>query len=351
VEETAMAMRLGPSIALAIGLSLTSSVPARAQAQFGGFDEARNTFGLCRVQLRNLTAAVRARLDDADAGAARASEMRQRQRDQMMIVVKAKDAFERAKLRVEVAEIAVVEYEAGTFKQSLETIEGDIAMAKAELKRAEDHFEDSQKHVEETKTLVKRIEGFPRETIGELMSEYYAGRARVSAEYQVLADKFGIDKAKFTLEQAETSKEVLLKFTKDKTIKELKAAIEMAKSDMLMKEMEVSLTRDAERRLERDAQHTDNRELTAGERAALAKFSALEEPWRAILARRGEIEKADPAKRDEWKKILDDFAKALNEADGAWSSAREARLDDRDADTMRRAPGALPARPFGGAVR
>jgi hypothetical protein len=131
---------------------------------------------------------------------------------------------------------------------------------------------------------------------------------------------------------------VLLKFTKDKTLIELKAKVEESRADALMRQGEMEIARVAERRLASDIDHIDARALTPGERAALAKFAALEKSWRALLARRGEIEKGDPAKRDELKKLLDDFARALNEADGAWSSAREARLDDRDADTMRRAP-------------
>jgi hypothetical protein len=169
-----MATRLGPSM---IALILAATPPGRAQAPAFGVDEVKNTFGLCRVQLRNLASAVRARLDEAEAGADRAAEHRRKVMDQMGAVMKAQSAYGEARLKVEVAEVEVTEYEAGTAKQQLETVEGDIAMARADLKRAEDRFEESQKHVEETKVLIKRIEGFPRETIGELMAEYYAGRA------------------------------------------------------------------------------------------------------------------------------------------------------------------------------
>ncbi len=74
-----MATRLVPSIALAIGLSHTASHCVRAQAPSGAVDEVRNQFLTCRIQVRNLAAAIRGRLDEADAGAgAGRGEMRRR---------------------------------------------------------------------------------------------------------------------------------------------------------------------------------------------------------------------------------------------------------------------------------
>lgn len=324
-----MATRLGSSIVLMIGLLL---VPQSSRAQ--GVDGVKNSFGLARHRLRNLAASVRERLDDIDAREARAGENRRRLMDQKTAVSKVEMGYQEAKLAEMIAETAVMEYEQGTSKQQLETIEGNIAMAKAELKRAEDRIEETKNRVEETKALVERIGQMPKETIGELMSEYYAGQNRKSAENQFQAARFDLDRAKLALEQAETSKEVLLKFTKEKTLKGLRAEVEKAKSNMFMKQAELLLARDVEARLEREGGPPDGRDLTPAEKAALARFGALEAPWRAILGRRDAIEKDDPAGRDEIKRKLDDFTKALDEADRAWSAAREARLDDRDASLM-----------------
>ena len=58
------------------------------------------------------------------------------------ITVKSAEAnFENAKLTREVAEIAVVEYEEGIFKQDQATIEGEIKLAESELARARDSIE------------------------------------------------------------------------------------------------------------------------------------------------------------------------------------------------------------------
>ena len=102
----------------------------------------------------------------------------------------------------------------------------------------------------------------------------------------------------------------------------------------------MDLAKDTEARLEKEVKDVDAdvaaRQLTPAEESALRKFAALEPGWTAILARREAIEKDDPAKRDESKRILDDLAKALREAEAAWSAAREARLDDRAAATLAR---------------
>ncbi len=46
-------------------------------------------------------------------------------------------AYQQAKLTREVAEIALVEYVEGIFKRDVETVEGEISLAEADLKRAD----------------------------------------------------------------------------------------------------------------------------------------------------------------------------------------------------------------------
>ena len=50
---------------------------------------------------------------------------------------------------------------------------------------------------------------------------------------QNIADKLNLDKAKFTFEQVNTKRDVLVKYTKEKTIKELRADVEKARADEL----------------------------------------------------------------------------------------------------------------------
>jgi len=143
-------------------------------------------------------------------------------KDQKITVRQAEASYDQAKLTREVAEVAVAEYEQGTFRQSLQTIQGDIAMAEADLKRAEDRLGWSRKMREK----------------------------RFVSEAQVTADRFGHEKARFVLEQARTSKDVLLKYTKEKTLKELRAEVEKARSDEMAKKRTLDLERAKARTLE-----------------------------------------------------------------------------------------------------
>ena len=57
----------------------------------------------------------------------------------------AKANYANATLTREVAEIAVVEYKEGIFKQDLATVEGEIKLAESDLSRAEDRVDWAQR--------------------------------------------------------------------------------------------------------------------------------------------------------------------------------------------------------------
>ena len=68
---------------------------------------------------------------------------RKRQRrlaNQQIIVVSAQANYLNAKLTREVAEIAVTEYTEGILKSDLETVEGEIALARSDLMREEERL-------------------------------------------------------------------------------------------------------------------------------------------------------------------------------------------------------------------
>jgi RND family efflux transporter MFP subunit len=144
-------------------------------------------------------------------------------KNQKITTAQAEASFTQAKLTREVAETAVREYDEGTYKQTLETLQGNIAMAKAELKRSEDRYEWTCKMVEKK----------------------YASVATQTS------DRFALDKAKFALEQAQTSYDVLLRFTREKTLKEFRAEVEKAHSDELAKKATLELEKDKEAKLVR----------------------------------------------------------------------------------------------------
>ncbi len=144
-------------------------------------------------------------------------------KNQEITTKQASASYDQAKLTREVAEVAVKEYVEGVFKQEKETIDGEIALAQADVTRADERLKWSVKMEEKG---------------------YVSKSARMS-------DELSLKQFQFKLEQAQTKMDVLLKYTKDKTIKELKAEVEKARSDELAKEATLGLEKDKEAKLVR----------------------------------------------------------------------------------------------------
>jgi len=144
-------------------------------------------------------------------------------KNQMITTAQAEASYQQARLTREVAEVAVKEYEEGTYKQDLETILGEIALAESDVTRSRDRLDWSTK---------MHLKGYV-------------------SEAQKLADKSSLQKAEFSLEQAQTKKAVLLKYTRDKTLLELRSDVKKAESDELAKKSTWSLEKDKEDKLVR----------------------------------------------------------------------------------------------------
>lgn len=117
------------------------------------------------------------------------------------LVVEAEADYEGAKL-------ALSEYENGPFRQEELALESDQFVAQEDLRRAEEYFRYSQK---------------------------LAARGYVT-EVQLEADRFAVEKARKTLEVVRTKLEVLRRYTKVKTIKQLKASLETAEAKLRTRE-------------------------------------------------------------------------------------------------------------------
>ncbi len=140
------------------------------------------------------------------------------------ITTKSADAnFRNATLTREVAEIAVREYVEGIYKQDLATVEGEIKLAESELSRALDRVDWAQR----------------------MFVKGYVSMA------QKVSEDLALKKARFSLEQAQSKKKVLVDYTRDKTIKELQSEVEKAGSDELAKKATWSLETSKEKKLEK----------------------------------------------------------------------------------------------------
>lgn len=131
-----------------------------------------------------------------------------RLRAQRLATRKAKDFSEIARLTRELAEIAVEEYEEVNYPRDLATVEGEIKLAESDLTRSEDRL-----------AWAKRM-----------FEKGYVSQA------QKVSEELKVRKGQFALEQAQSKRNVLVDYTKSKTIKELRSAVEKAHSDELAKQ-------------------------------------------------------------------------------------------------------------------
>jgi HlyD family secretion protein len=141
--------------------------------------------------------------------------------NQVITTKGAEASYQNAKLTREVAEIAVVEYLEGIYKQDLETAMGEIALAESDLKRSEDRVEWCKKMY---------------------------GKGYIS-EGQYISERLSLQRSSFSLEQAQTKKKVLEQYTREKTVKELKSEVEKARSDELAKQATWELEKTKETKL------------------------------------------------------------------------------------------------------
>ena len=132
-------------------------------------------------------------------------------------------AYQNAKLTREVAEISVIEYIEGTYKEDLATLEGEISLAASDLMRADDRVAWASK----------------------MFDKGYVSKA------QKVSEELTRQQASFKKEQAERKKVVLEKYTKPKTIKDLTSEVEKARSDELAKKQTYELEKSKEAKLEK----------------------------------------------------------------------------------------------------
>jgi hypothetical protein len=129
---------------------------------------------------------------------------------------------ENAKLTHEVAEIAVVEYEQGIFKQDEAIVIGEIKLAESDVARARDSIGFAEGRL-------ARIKQASRGTPEDLALEYAFEDKIVQASQREPG-------ARLTLEKAQSKLDMLRKYVMPKRVKELRSEVEKARSDELAKQ-------------------------------------------------------------------------------------------------------------------
>jgi RNA polymerase sigma factor (sigma-70 family) len=136
-------------------------------------------------------------------GESPAATARVRLRAQQLATRKAKAEYQIARLTRELAEIALEVYEEVVYPRDLASAEGEIKLAESDLKRTQDRLDWAQR----------------------MFDKGYVNDGQKASE------ELGFQKAKFALEQTESKREVLVKYTKARTIKELRMMIEKARAE------------------------------------------------------------------------------------------------------------------------
>lgn len=137
-----------------------------------------------------------------------AVEARARLRGQQLATRKAWIAYEIARLTRELAALAIQEYQDFGFPR-------DLAAARAGIKAADSDLARSKDRAEWAERMFKK---------------------RYISQAQKAAEDLNLQKARLALERAQATREVLVKYTRDKTIKELRTVVEKARLDELDKE-------------------------------------------------------------------------------------------------------------------
>ena len=131
--------------------------------------------------------------------------LREAETQQQIVYEQARAAMIQAELTFETAKIAVEEYQHGTFKQEMQLIESEIVVAEENLRRAQDYAR---------------------------YSEQLAAKGYVT-KVQLEADQFAVTNAQIQLESCRTRKQVLEKYTKEKTLKQLQSDVGTFEAQML----------------------------------------------------------------------------------------------------------------------
>ncbi|MDA7980094.1 MAG: HlyD family efflux transporter periplasmic adaptor subunit [Pirellulales bacterium] len=136
------------------------------------------------------------RLDD--------SSLREEVTQQEIVVERARSTKIQAEKNVEVAKINVREYEEGTFVQELQTLESQVVVAEENLRSARNALEHTQR----------------------MFRKGYATQLELEAQ------KFAVRRGELDLASAETARDVLKNFTKEKMLEDLKSQVATAEASL-----------------------------------------------------------------------------------------------------------------------
>ena len=229
------------TVSLLLG-AVAMILPERPMRAGGADAKERSTSDFVRQTQRalkeldhRLSDLVRRVLDEPDSP----RKLREQLMDLRIEVRIAEAAYLNAKFVREVAVIAVQEYTAGTFLTELQVAEGEIAQAKTE----EELSQAKAKRVQEAWDMISKMNN--SKSASDLAAVLQVGEIHSLARREALVSKY-------VLEQAESKKEVLVKYTREKRTKELEADAKKAHAEELSKQAAWELQKAKVEAMERD---------------------------------------------------------------------------------------------------
>jgi hypothetical protein len=160
----------------------------------------------------------------------------------------AESEFQAKKQQLDVAEFALMEYAEGTYPHDRALIQDEIKLTESELARAQERVDMTAKAYE---------------------------NGNVSKAQKVY-EELKLQKAKFTYEQAHSKLDVLEKYTKPKTIKELEADVTKSRDEVLSRSATLGLARAKEKKLTERSEQINSRLTEVHVAALLAEAASLQ---------------------------------------------------------------------------
>ena len=162
--------------------------------------------------------------------------------NQRITTQSANNALQKSRLGREVAEIALLEYKEGIYKQEVEALRREISAVQSSI-------QSTERRLERTRQSRRRL------------NEVLAGRAGAKTPEDIVADLDLDDRIeaieqtllrdRIALEHLQAKQHVLQKFTHDKVIKALEIELEKSRADELAKQASWELSKSKESKLER----------------------------------------------------------------------------------------------------
>jgi hypothetical protein len=232
---------------------------------------------------------------------------------QKTAVESAKAACQQMLLAREAAELALREYENGTFPRERFNREFDVDRAKADL-------ESADQAIGLTKARYARLGPTKSRSAADLA----AGRG---LEREVLSAELKQKKAAFQLEQAQSKLKLLVKYDHEKQLRELNARVDKARSDELARRVTLQIE---DRKLKRMQEPPEMSGTPSDERgrigALLDEAAAIEEKLSARLDQIKDGDDADPSLRTEIADLARSLKTIIRRAQSEQAAAEFGRL-------------------------